>query len=159
MTVTLVGAALRLKSGVPGAFTVRLSVVVFVSEPDVPEIVTVTVPVAAVALAVKVSVLVVEAGFGLKPAVTPLGKPVAERVTLPLNPFIGVMLIVLVPLLPCVTVTLLGDGERVKLGAAEQPVKMKDAMLVAQSKVPVTFWYWSTYQKVQSSAGSTCIAV
>lgn len=71
----------------PLVFTVRLSVVVFVNEPDVPVIVTVTVPVAAVALAVKVSVLDVVAGFGLKPAVTPLGKPDAESETLPLKPF------------------------------------------------------------------------
>ena len=60
-------------------------------------IVTVTVPVPAVALAVNVSVLLLLAGFGLNPAVTPLGKPVAEKVTLPLKPFDGVMVIVLVP--------------------------------------------------------------
>ena len=77
--------------------TVRLSVVVFVSVPDVPVIVTVTVPVPAVALAVKVSVLLLVAGLGLNSAVTPLGKPDAERVTLPLKPFDGLMVIVLVP--------------------------------------------------------------
>ncbi len=75
----------------------RLSGMVFVSVPDVPVIVTVTVPVAAVALAVKVSVLLLVAGLGLNAAVTPLGKPDAERVTLPLKPFDGVMVIVLVP--------------------------------------------------------------
>jgi len=73
-----------------------LSVVVRVRLPDVPVIVTVAVPVAAVAPAVKVSVLVV-AGLGLNAAVTPLGKPDAEKVTLPLKPFAGVMVIVLVP--------------------------------------------------------------
>jgi hypothetical protein len=93
--VTAFGEAERLK--LCGAFTVRLSVVVFVSVPDVPVIVTVTVPVAAVALAVKVSVLLLVAGLGLNPAVTPLGKPDADRVTLPLKPFDGVMVIVLVP--------------------------------------------------------------
>jgi hypothetical protein len=97
--------------------TVRLSVVVFDNVPETPPMVTVTVPVAAVALAVKVSVLVVVAGLGLKPAVTPLGKPEAERVTLPLKPFCGVMVIVLVPLLPCVMVTLFGLAESVKFGA------------------------------------------
>jgi hypothetical protein len=111
--VTLFGEAERLKFC---AFTVRLSVVVLVSVPDVPEIVTVTVPVAAVALAVKVSVLVVVAGLGANPAVTPLGKPEAESVTLPLKPFSGVMVIVLVPLLPCVMVTLFGLAESVKFG-------------------------------------------
>jgi hypothetical protein len=49
----------------------------------------VTVPVAAVPLAVKVSVLVVVVGFGLNPAVTPLGKPVALSVTLLVNPSTG----------------------------------------------------------------------
>ena len=93
--LTLVGEAERLN--VFGGFTVRLSTVVFVSVPCVPVIVTVAVPVVAVALAVKVSVLVEVAGFGLKAAVTPLGKPTAERVTLPVKPFAGVMVIALVP--------------------------------------------------------------
>src|SRR5208282_2113932 len=96
--------------------TVRLSVVVFVSVPDVPLIVTVTVPVAAEALAVKVSVLLLVAGLGLKAAVTPLGKPEAERVTLPLKPPCAVMVIVLVTLLPCVTLTLPGEAASVKFG-------------------------------------------
>ena len=90
--VTAFGEAERLK-----LCTVRLSVVVSVRVPDVPVIVTVAVPVAVVALAVRVSVLLLVAGLGLNAAVTPLGKPVAERVTLPLKPFNGVMVIVLVP--------------------------------------------------------------
>jgi hypothetical protein len=93
--VTAFGEAERLKLG--ARFTVRLSGMVFVSVPDVPVIITVTVPVAAVALAVRVSVLLLVAGLGLNAAVTPLGKPDAERVTLPLKPFNGVMVIVLVP--------------------------------------------------------------
>ena len=40
-------------------------------------------------LAVKVSVLAPVVGFGEKDAVTPLGRPEAERVTLPVNPFCG----------------------------------------------------------------------
>src|SRR5277367_6115570 len=94
------------------AVTSRLKVVVLVKIPDVPLTVTVTVPVAAVALAVRVRGLVVVAGLGLKAAVTPLGNPVAERLTLPLNPFIGVMVIVLAPLLPCETLTLVADREK-----------------------------------------------
>ncbi len=65
--------------------------------PDVPVTVTVAVPVVAVALAVSVSVLVLVAGLGVNAAVTPLGKPDAERLTLPLKPFAGVIVIVLVP--------------------------------------------------------------
>jgi hypothetical protein len=64
--------------------------------PDVPVIVTVAVPVAAVELAVRVRVLLLEAGSGLNAAVTPLGSPDAESVTLPAKPFNGVIVIALV---------------------------------------------------------------
>ena len=115
MIVTAFGTADKLKLG--GAFTVRLSVVVLVSVPDVPVIVTATVPVAAVGLAVRVSALVEVAGSGLKEAVTPLGSPELASVTLPENPFTGVMVMVLVPLVPCPMVTAFGEAERLKPGA------------------------------------------
>ncbi len=86
-------AMVKLGAGV----TVRLIVVVLLKLPAVPVTVIVAVPVAAVVLAVKVSVLVVVAGFGVNTAVTPLGKPDAENVTLPLKPFAGVIVTVLVP--------------------------------------------------------------
>jgi hypothetical protein len=95
------------------AWTVREIVVVFVRPPDVPVMVTVTVPVVAVPLAVSVKVLIAVAGFGLKELVTPLGKPEADKFTLPLKLFCGVTAIALAPLAPCVTVKLLGDAERV----------------------------------------------
>jgi len=63
-------------------------------------IVTVAVPVIAVLLAVNVKVLVEVAGLGLNTAVTPLGTPVADKLTLLAKPFDGVMVIVLVPALP-----------------------------------------------------------
>ena len=72
-------------------------VVVAVKFPEVPVTVIVTVPVAGVALAVSVSVLVLVAGLGLNAAVTPLGKPDADKVTLPVKPLAGVIVIVLVP--------------------------------------------------------------
>ena len=56
------------------------------TDPDVPEMVTVEVPVAAVALAVRVRMLLPDVGFVPKLAVTPLGRPDAERFTLPANP-------------------------------------------------------------------------
>jgi len=86
---------------------------VFVKLPDEPVIVTVTVPVAAVLLAVSVNVLVLAVPLGLNDAVTPLGRPEADKPTLPLKPFCGVTVMVLVPLAPCVTVKLLGDAESV----------------------------------------------
>ncbi len=88
--------------------------VVFVKLPDVPERVTVTVPVAAVLLAVSVNVLVLAVLLGLNDAVTPLGRPDADKLTLPLKPFCGVTVMVLTPLAPCVMLRLLGDAERVK---------------------------------------------
>jgi hypothetical protein len=84
----------RVKLG--AGFTVRLTVVVFDRVPEVPLTVTVTAPVAAVVLAVNVRALVEVAGFGVNEAVTPLGNPVAVNVTLPLKPFAGVMVMVLV---------------------------------------------------------------
>ena len=65
-------------------------------------------PVLAAALAVNVNVLDDVAGFGLKDAVTPLGKPEAARLTLPLKPFAGLIVTVLVPLLPCTTLNVFG---------------------------------------------------
>ena len=76
------------------------SVVVAVRLPEVPVMVTVEVPVVAVELAVRVSTLVPVVGLVPKVAVTPLGKPDAASVTLPVNPFLSVTVIVLVPLLP-----------------------------------------------------------
>ena len=69
------------------AWTVRESVVAFVKLPEVPVIVTVAVPVAAVLLAISVNVLVLAVLVGLNDAVTPLGKPDADKLTLPVKPF------------------------------------------------------------------------
>ena len=51
-------------------------------------------PEAAVSLAVSVSMLVPVVGFGVNDAVTPLGSPDATRLTLPVNPFLGVTVMV-----------------------------------------------------------------
>ena len=99
--------------------TVRASVVVAVRLPEVPVMVTVDVPVVAVALAVRVSTLVPVVGFVPNVAVTPLGRPEAASVTLPVNPFTSCTVMVLVPLLPWVTERLLGESESVKLGVAD----------------------------------------
>ena len=65
--------------------------------------VTVTVPGVAELLAESVSVLELVGLVvlvGLKAAVTPAGKPEADKLTLPVKPFCGVTEIVLVPLAP-----------------------------------------------------------
>ena len=68
--------------------------------PDAPVMVTVTVPMAAVLLAVSVNVLVLAVLLGLNDAVTPLGRPDADKLTLPLKPPCGVTVMVLVPFVP-----------------------------------------------------------
>jgi hypothetical protein len=54
----------------------------------------------------------------LRDAVTPVGAPEAVSATVPLNPFCGAMVMVLVPLDPCAMDKLAGDAERLKSGAA-----------------------------------------
>src|SRR5215472_10887068 len=95
---------------------VRAIVTVLASAPDVPVTVTVTVPVVAVLLAVSVNVLAPVVVAGLNAAVTPLGRPEADKATLPLKPLNGFTVIVLEPLAPCVMVKLVGDAESVKFG-------------------------------------------
>ena len=51
-------------------------------------------------VAVKVSVLVVVVEAGLNEAVTPAGRPDADRLTLLVKPFRGLTVTVSVPLLP-----------------------------------------------------------
>src|SRR5215472_5414361 len=119
-------------------------VVVCVKLLDVPFTVTVKVPLAAVLLTRSVSVLEVVAGFTLKEAVTPLGMPEAARLTLLLNPFKRVMLIVLRPLLPRRMLKLLGEAESEKLGGAVTVreivvvfVRLPDIPVTVIVKVPV----------------------
>jgi hypothetical protein len=91
---------------------VRESVVACDNPPDAPETVTVTVPVAAVLPAVSVNVLVFAVLAGLNDAVTPLGRPDAGKLTLLLNPFCAVTVMLLVPLVPWTRLRLLGESER-----------------------------------------------
>ena len=84
---------------VAAAFTVMLMLTEPVSVPEVPVTVTVEVPVAAVALAARVKTLLPEVGLVANEAVTPVGRPVAARVTLPVKPLAGTMAMVLTPLL------------------------------------------------------------
>jgi len=120
VTLTLLGEAESVKFG--PAPTVSETVAVLVKLPDVPVTVTVAVPVAAVLLAVRVSVLEPVAGFGLNEAVTPPGRPEAERLTLPLKPFWALIVMVLVPLAPCAMLTLVGDADKLKAGGAKVTV-------------------------------------
>jgi hypothetical protein len=97
-TVRLAGLADSEKSGCWAAVTVSAIVVVWVRFPLVPVTVTLAVPTTAELEAVKVTVLLPVVDAGLKLAVTPAGKPLALRATLPVNPPNGATLTVLLPL-------------------------------------------------------------
>jgi len=97
--------------------------------------VTVAVPVAAFAAAVSVNVLVEVARFGLKPAVTPDGSVPVVKLTLPLKPLIGPIVIVLVTACPCTTVTELGFADKLKSGF--MTVSDKVVVCVKEPDMPV----------------------
>lgn len=85
VTPKLLGEAESVKF--PTTVTVSVMGAELVRLPEVPVSVSVAGPVGAVLLAVRVRTLEVAAGFGLNEAVTPLGSPETDRVTLPLKPF------------------------------------------------------------------------
>jgi hypothetical protein len=95
---------------------VRAMVVVWLSDPLVPVIVTVVVPVIVVLDAVSVNTLVPIVGFVPNVAVTPLGRPLALSVKQLFKPLVGVMVIVLVLFDPLFTVRLAGFADRLKSG-------------------------------------------
>jgi hypothetical protein len=111
-------------------WTVSESVVVFVKLPEVPVMVIVAGPATAVLMADSVNVLLIVAGLGLKDAVTPVGKLVADKVTLLLKPFCGVTVIVLEPPAPCKIVRLFGDAESAKFGGATAAVTVRESVVV-----------------------------
>ena len=81
---------------------------VAVKAPEVPVTVSMYCPRLAVLLAVSVKVLFPVAGFGLKDAVTPLGRPdVTAKFMLPVKPFCGFTLMLVALELPWPTDTLL----------------------------------------------------
>jgi hypothetical protein len=89
-------------------------VVVAVVLPEVPVTVIVAAPKVAVVVAVSVSTLEVVEDAGLNDAVTPLGRPVAVNVTLPVKPPRSVTVMVSVAVLPWVIGRVVGDAASVK---------------------------------------------
>lgn len=121
--------------------TVRETVVVCVLPPPVPVMVMVRVPVVArvVVLSVRVEVPVPVIEVGLKVAVTPDGRPLADKVTAELNPPETVLVIVEVPELPPVTVIDVGEALRVKLAlAGAVTVRLTVVVSTRLPLVPVT---------------------
>src|ERR1700692_620990 len=97
---------------------VRAMVVLAGKGPEVPVPVPGEVPAAAVLLAGKVSTLLPVVGLVPNAAVTPLGRPEAARVTLPVKPPRPATETVSVALWPGARVTVAAERESVKLGAA-----------------------------------------
>jgi len=99
-----------------GAATVRLMFAVCDNVPEAPVAIRVAFPCGAAPVAVSAKVAVVDVLRGLKDAVTPLGSPETDRLTLPLKPFCPITVIALVMVPPWPMFGLEGDAERVKLG-------------------------------------------
>ena len=112
-------------------------VAVFVKLPEVPVIVTGNVPTPAVLAAVRVRELVVAVVLGLNEAVTPAGRPEADKLTLPLKPNCGVTVMVFVLLVPCVMVMLLKEVESEKFGEGGAGVVSETLSKVAVAKEAV----------------------
>jgi hypothetical protein len=91
--------AKKLPGRLPGANTVNCIGVLACRLPEPPLIVTVVVPRVAAPFAVRVRVLVPPALVGLKDASTPLGRPEAEKLTLPEKPFWGMTVMLSVAVL------------------------------------------------------------
>src|SRR5580704_5541222 len=114
--VSEAGDALIRKFPFAAAVTVSVTVVVSVVLPEVP--VTVmgytpgTVDAATVIVMVEVPAPVIE--VGLKPTVTPVGWPLADKVTVESKPPVTAEVIVDVLLLPCTTETPVGEADRLK---------------------------------------------
>jgi len=102
--------------------TVKETVLVCVTPPPLAVTVIVEVPLVAVLPTVNVSVELPPPGAamdaGLKLAVTPVGRPDAERETAELKPPLTVVEIVVLPELPWMTERLAGDALSVKFGEA-----------------------------------------
>src|SRR5216683_1642038 len=104
--------------------TVRASVVVLLKLPEVPVVLA-----------------------GLKEAVTPLGRPEADKLTVPANPFWGVSVIVLVPLAPWAMLRLVGEADRLNCGGgtvietlSKVAVVRRVLSLLLMAKPMKTFW-------------------
>ena len=124
------------------AVTVSEIVAVWVNPPPVPVTVMVYVPVAVVEATARVAVDVPEPGaamdVGLKLTVTPVGWPLAVSAIAELKPPETAVVMVELPLLPCVTDTEVGEAAIVKAGTgAEVTVRETVAVCVSPPPVPV----------------------
>ena len=72
-------------------WTVKMVVAEALTLPEVPVMVRVLDPTGVELLVVSVRLVEPVVGFGFQSAVTPVGKPLTEKVAFPLKPYSGVM--------------------------------------------------------------------
>jgi hypothetical protein len=105
------------------------------TEPDVPVTVTVDVPVVAKMLAVSVSKLLPVVGLGLKDAVTPPGRPDADKLTFPVKSPNAVTVTVFVLGEPGEICIMPDEARRLKPGGSM--VRARTVVAVIAPEVPV----------------------
>lgn len=130
------------KSGAGGgAVTTRVTVVECESVPDVPVIVSVYVPAAVAAVVLTVRVELPEppaTDAGAKLALAPAGSPLALRLTVPVKPPLGVIVVVYVVALPACTVCDAGVAPMAKSPTTGALTTSEtDAVCVRTPSVPV----------------------
>src|SRR5262249_54456169 len=138
-TASEFGEAEMLKFGCGTEFTVSTKVVACVGLPpaSVPVIVTVYVPAGVEVDVARVRVELPEPppiAPGLKLALAPAGRPLADRFTVSLKPFVGLTVTVVAVLFPAVTVDEPGASEMVKSGCDAE--KLGQSALLPIQKPP-----------------------
>jgi hypothetical protein len=136
LRLTPAGVAERVKLGVEVRVIVSAIPTFPVRLPEVPVIATEDVLAAALLAAVKVTLLL-PAVVAPKVAVTPAGRPLTQRLTVPLNPFCPLTVTVLLPLPPGLRPMLAGDAASVKLGGPTTVI-MIAAWLTVVAELPIT---------------------
>ena len=136
----LVGETVSEKSAAAVAdTTVNASVAAWVSPPDVPLSVTVVSPVCATVDAASVT-LCATPGVSVSVdglAATPLGRPLSEAVTVPVNPFRALAVTeMLFPATPSVSDKLAGDSVSEKSGAGVEAATVRVSDVVALALLP-----------------------
>jgi hypothetical protein len=119
-----------------GTITVSVKEALLVSAPETPLIEMGKLPAVAVLLAVKVTRLVPAVLGGANAAVTPLGRPDADSVTLPLNPFCALTVTIPAAVAPRGSARVAGRRDSVKFGAVM--VRTMVVVLVSAPETPVT---------------------
>ncbi len=135
----------------PAVVTLRIAVPAFVSEPLVPVTVKVELPVVVPVIIERVEVVELPAimmGFSERDHVAPAGKPVAAKLTLPVNPLRAATVTVYVAVPPGATDVVPGETLTLKSGATTLSVVVAEC--TSEPLVPVT----ETFELLAALAGA-----